>query len=128
MNKKIYIIPKTCSEHIIMAALREAFYQYFDRLSYLAPVGLQRQLVLERDDFIESSHLLLLRDIIRQMFLCIRARPLGVFEHESRVKPYFPHQTEGLRMILQRLIMESAEDIRADGCGRQNTADSRDAL
>ena len=116
------------AEHIVPATLGESLYQHFYHTSYLALIRSQREFLLQGDDLIQTAHFLLLRDIIRQVFLRIRTGPLRVLEHKGRVKFHLTHQAERLLMILQRLAVEAAEHIRTDRSVRQNATNSGDTI
>ena len=58
----------------------------------------------------------------------IGAGALGVLEHEGGVESHLAHEGERLGVILECLVVETAEDIRADGCSRQDAPDSSDTV
>ena len=103
------------SKHIIMTALGETFHKHFDGLAYLALIGFKRELVLQRNNLIQSADFLFFRYVIRQMFKRVGSRSFGLLKHKRSIKAHLAHETKRLGMIFQRLIMESAEYIRADG-------------
>ena len=111
-----------------MTAFGEALDQHFYRFAYLASVRFERELVLQRDDLIEPPHFLLFGNIIRQVLVRVRARALRVLEHERGVETHLAHQAQRLRVVLQRLVVETAEDIGRDSRFGQDTTDSGNAV
>ena len=117
------LVLRGTSEHIIMTSLGEAFNEHLYHFTHFSLIALERKGVLQGDDLVQAADLLLLADVVRQMFLRVRPGSFRVLEHERRVEAHFAHQAERLSVVLKRLVVKTAEHVRTDSCLRNDTPD-----
>lgn len=83
------------AKQLVARTLGDAFYQHLVRLAHTAGICLGRKTVLKGDDFVQTANLHFFGHIVRQMLGGIRARTLGILEHESGIVAARFHQRKG---------------------------------